>query len=306
LEELQQYNGTRWSKDDFIVIDDSFTEKTGDEISNVGRFYDYGEGEFIWGQNLVYSFYTDDKTGYPLGFRLYDKDAGTKIELAKQLIDEAEAAAEVPAETYLFDSWYCAAELIEAVESPSKDWISALKSDRLVEYAGDERLIDEIHEMVELVEREIDGDRYKLWTIKLAVSQLGEKKVIIPEKVEDGDNPVKYLMTNKIDAQSAQIIRSYGYRWRIKTLFEDSKEDLGFGGCEEQRSTSARRHWQPVMVAYSLLRLGPVRASWERFASGQRCYGPNGSTRSRKQSITSCPGFVTAGPRRRADHDRVQ
>jgi hypothetical protein len=167
-------------------------------------------------------------------------------------------AAEVQAETYLFDSLYCAQELIETIESYRKDWISALKSDRLVEFASEQRRIDEIHDMVELVEREIDGDRYKIWTKKLSVSQLGEKKVIIAEKVEDGDNPVKYLVTTKIDAQSAHIIRSYGYRWRIETFFEDSKQDLGFTDCEALRSTSARRQWQVVMFAYSLLRLGPV------------------------------------------------
>lgn len=52
------------------MIDDSFTEKTGEEIPDVGRFYDHAEGEFIWSQNLVY---TDDQTGYPLGFRLNEK-----------------------------------------------------------------------------------------------------------------------------------------------------------------------------------------------------------------------------------------
>lgn len=116
-----------------MIIDDSLTEKRGDDIPNVGRFYDHAEGEHIWGRNLVYTSYTDDKTGYPLGFRLYEKgdDTETKIELAKQLIERAEEAAEVPAETYLFDAWYCAAELIEAVESYGKDWISVLKSDRL-------------------------------------------------------------------------------------------------------------------------------------------------------------------------------
>lgn len=219
-DELQQYNETSWSKDGFIGIDASFTEKTGEEIPKVGRFYDHTEGEFIWGQNVAYSFCTDDKTGYPVGIRLYEKDAETKIDLAKQLIEEAEDAAKAPSETYLFDSWYCAREPIESIELYDKDWISALKSDRPVEYACEQRRTDEIHEMVDLVEREIDDELYKIWTKKLAVSQLGRKKVIIAEKVEDGDNPVKYLVTNRIDAHN---IRSYGYRWRIETFFEDSK-----------------------------------------------------------------------------------
>jgi len=148
LAELQDHNETRWSKDGYAVIDDTFTEKTGNETPNVGRFYDHAEGDYIWGQNLVYSYYTDDKTGYPVRFRLYEKDAETKIELATQLIEAAETRADVPAETYLFDSWYCASDLVEAVESHGKDCVSTLKSDRQVEFAGDRRRIDEVHEMV--------------------------------------------------------------------------------------------------------------------------------------------------------------
>ncbi len=51
---------------------------------------------------------------------------------------------------------------------------------------------------------------------------------------DDEDNPVKYLATNKIDAPTAHIIRSYAIRWRIETFFENSKQDLGLGNCEMQ------------------------------------------------------------------------
>ncbi len=265
LEELQKHNETRWSKKGYIAIDDSLTEKTGEEIPEAGTFYDHADGEYIWGQNLVYSFYTDEKTGYPLGFRLYEKETEvTKLDQARQLVEEAEERAEVPAKTYLFDSWYCDQELIETIESYGKDWITALKSDRKVEFAEQEWRIDELHEEVDLTDREVDGTTYRIWTRKLPVSQLGEKKVIIAEKVsedDDEDNPVKYLVTNKIDAQSADIIESYGFRWRIETFFEDSKQDLGFADCEVQRERSAKRHWHMNMLAYSLLRLGPAQCA---------------------------------------------
>ena len=264
LEELQRHGETRWSRKGYVVIDDSFTEKTGEQIPNVGRFYDHAEGDYIWGQNLVYTFYTDHKTGYPVGFRLYEKGAETKIELAKELVQEAEEDADCPARTYLFDSWYCAQELIEEIESYGKDWISVLKSNRKVEFANKEWRIDELHEEVELTDREVDGEQYRVWSKKLPVSKLGEKRVMIVEKVTeeaDEENPVKYLVTNEIDAPSPHLIRSYGYRWRIETFFEDSKQDLGFADCEAQRSTSARRHWQLVMLAYSLARLAPARSA---------------------------------------------
>lgn len=264
LEELQRHGDTRWSRKGYVVIDDSFTEKTGEDIPNVGRFYDHTDGDYLWGQNLVYTIYTDHKTGYPVGFRLYEKDAETKIEVAKELVREAEADTACPARTYLFVSWYCAQELIEEIESHGKDWISVLKSDRKVEFANQTWRIDDLHEEVDLTDRAVDSEQYRVWTKKLPVSQLGEKRVLIVEKVTDDDdetNPVKYLVTNQIDAPSPHLIRSYGYRWRIETFFEDSKQDLGFADCEAQRSTSARRHWQLVMLAYSLARLAPVRSA---------------------------------------------
>jgi hypothetical protein len=66
LEELQKHGETRWSKDGYIILDDTFTEKAGDEVPRIGRFYDHAEGDTVWGQDLIYAFYADDKTVYPL------------------------------------------------------------------------------------------------------------------------------------------------------------------------------------------------------------------------------------------------
>ena len=84
-------------------------------------------------------------------------------------------------------------------------------------------------------------------------------KLVIAEKEpeEDEENPVKYLVSNKIDAPTDHLIRSYSKRWRIETFFEDSKQDLGFGDCEMQLNEGASGDWHLLMLAYSLLRLGP-------------------------------------------------
>ncbi|ELZ45500.1 transposase ISHwa4 [Halorubrum distributum JCM 9100] len=85
-------------------------------------------------------------------------------------------------------------------------------------------------------------------------------KLVLAEKEtdeEDEENPVKYLVTNKIDAPTEHIIRSYGIRWRIETFFEDSKKDLGLGDCEIQTDEGASADWHLLMAAYSLIRLDP-------------------------------------------------
>ncbi|QSG07557.1 IS4 transposase [Halapricum desulfuricans] len=103
LEELQNHGETRWSKDGYIVIDDSVLQRTGKELPGAGSFYDHSEGKPVWGQNLVYAFYTDHKTSYPLAFRQYEKAdddeedvEATKYELAQEIITELEEEIGVP------------------------------------------------------------------------------------------------------------------------------------------------------------------------------------------------------------------
>ena len=105
LEELQKHGETRWSKDGYIILDDTITEKAGDSVPGVGRFYDHAEGDTVWGQNIVYAFYADEKTAYPLAFRLYE-DEDSKLDLAREIITELEEEVGARRDTYLFDSWY--------------------------------------------------------------------------------------------------------------------------------------------------------------------------------------------------------
>jgi hypothetical protein len=73
LEELQNHGETRWSKDGYIILDDTINQKAGDEVPGVGDFYDHTEDDTVWGQDLIYAIYADDKTAYPLTFRLYEQ-----------------------------------------------------------------------------------------------------------------------------------------------------------------------------------------------------------------------------------------
>jgi hypothetical protein len=41
-------------------------------VPGVGHFYDHAKADTVWGQDLIYAFYADDKTAYRL-FRLYEK-----------------------------------------------------------------------------------------------------------------------------------------------------------------------------------------------------------------------------------------
>ena len=160
LEELQKHGETRWSQDGYIILDDSVTDKTGKELPGVGTFYDHAEGETVWGQNLVYAFYADEKTAYPLAFRLYDDDDDqSKYDLAREIVTELEEEVGVPADTYLMDAWFTHdSNLIEHIESYGKDWVGPLRSNRQVTYGGEEIRVDALEERIDTVEREIDDE----------------------------------------------------------------------------------------------------------------------------------------------------
>ncbi|GAB7011055.1 IS701 family transposase [Halorubrum trueperi] len=292
---LQDHDDTRMSKKGVVALDDTLNDKSGKHIPGTDWFYDHNEGHTVWSQNLVFSLYADQKTSYPLDFRLVDKDGPSKIDLAKQLIDQAEAAG-VPAATYVYDAWFSSKEVNEHVESYDKDWITLLPVNRKIKYDGEWLSVDELYERVELVERTVDDETYRIWTQKRLIKSLdAEKKVLLVEPVEEDDDEIdeedeeaadeedtaetstddeeseeeddgdededdepefRCLVTNKIDAPAAHLIRLYTRRWRIETFFRDSRQDLGLGDCEVRNERGAKRHWHLVMLAYSLLRLG--------------------------------------------------
>jgi len=48
LDGLQEHGETRWSKDAYIILDDTLTEKTGDEVPGIGMFYGHAKNDTVW------------------------------------------------------------------------------------------------------------------------------------------------------------------------------------------------------------------------------------------------------------------
>jgi len=53
--------------------DGTITEKAGNFVPGVSNFYDHAEGDTVWGQDLIYAFYAENKTAYSLTLRLHEK-----------------------------------------------------------------------------------------------------------------------------------------------------------------------------------------------------------------------------------------
>jgi hypothetical protein len=70
LGEARKHGETRWSKDCYIIPEDTTTEKVGDKVPGVGRLYDHAENNTLLGQNIIYVFYATTKQPVPSHFPL--------------------------------------------------------------------------------------------------------------------------------------------------------------------------------------------------------------------------------------------
>jgi len=277
LELLQKNKKTAWKKEGVVCIDDTFSEKTGKTMEAVGWYKSHtGEKEYILAHNLVYSHYADREVQYPLNFKLYVKEKDiikqkltktfkSKITLAKELVDAAEAAG-VPATLYVFDSWYFAKELTDHIESYGKDWISISKLNRTVLWNGNKIKLGEF------VTKTIPWESYKrlgvngkiFWYFTKSVTLKTNGKVRIVSTFEEKDGKrEKYptvLVTNRTDWDVTKIIKNYTLRWGIETFFRDSKQSLGFEDYQLRSIDAVERHLCLVNLAYSLLELQRVES----------------------------------------------
>ncbi|WP_114579297.1 IS701 family transposase [Saliphagus sp. LR7] len=299
---LQQADDTRWSSEGVVDDDDTFTHKTGKKIPHAGKYYDHGIHSYIWGQNIVYALYADEKTTYPLGFRLYKKNDKRRVELAIELVDELIEIG-VRADTYLFDMFYSSEEFVTHLEGYGKEWVSAVKSDTRVSYGGDRIRVDALSQRIDTVPRTVNGDIYQIWTQKRDVGRLGEVKLLITEKEssdEDEEPSVKYIVSNKIDAPASHLIELYAMRWRVETFFRDTKQDLGFGDCELRHAAGASRHWHLLMLAYSLLKFGAAHSALGTIL-GHASSLRNDVKRSFRESVQNLLSWALTSPDRSID-----
>jgi len=290
LDLLRQKPKTGWNKFGCVSIDDVLAHKTGEKIEGVARFYDHVDRKYVIAHNLVTSQYVDKRTGYPLDYRIYfkkDSDGAkkhgfkTKIELACELVDHA-VESECPATTFVFDSWYLAPKLTDTIHGYGRDWVSRCKSNRKVRILGRYMQIKEFAKTLssdDFHKEDIDSDTsYWAFTKTVQVTKLGRVRIVISHDNEKLEGKPVYIVTNRKDWDSKQILKKYSFRQPIEPFYRDTKQHLGLEECQLRNLQGIKRHWYLVLLAYSLIKLSVcenILSRWEKpietIGDGCRC-----------------------------------
>jgi hypothetical protein len=208
----------------------------------------------------------------------------TKIALAIDLVDEA-IGRKVPFGVVVFDAWYLAEELVQVLARRPKDWISLLKTNRLLETAsvhlrdanGWTLKLPGPHLAVEELVPLIPANAYRAVTVReqtswcfmltVRIPGLGKVRIVVSFEHETLTGRQVVLVTNRLDWNAAKIIRRYSQRWPTETFDQDGKGHLGFHEYRMRSAEAIGKHWCLVFVAYSLLHLTCLPAGADRTRS---------------------------------------
>ncbi len=226
-------------------------------------------------------------------FRARHEQFQTKIALATELIEGA-IRHNVPFGVVVFDAWYLAEDLIQVLARRRKDWISLLKTNRLLETAsfllrdangwtlkrpGPHIAVEELVPLIPATAyRPVKVGEHMYWCFTLAVRipGLGKVRLVVSCEQESLTGRYVVLVTNRPDWSAAKIISLYSQWWPTATFYQDGKGHLGFHAYRMRSAEAIGKHWWLVFVASSLLHLtclpaGPGRTRGLIHTIGDAC-----------------------------------
>lgn len=218
----------------YLIIDDTAWARWAQHSEAVSWVWSSTHGRVLRGHQVVLLVWTDGQVRVPLGMRLWKKGGASKVELAGQLLREAERRGMRP-EYVLFDSWYAAASLLHLLESLSWKYVARLKSNRLFE-----------------------GQRVRdRWPHRYgrAVGRLRKVKheVVV---VKDGR---RYFVSNQRELSSAELKRHYRVRQQIEEVFRLLKQEFGWGAASAQRARAQVAHLHLGLYALCLTEAAAIK-----------------------------------------------
>lgn len=196
-----------------VVFDDTIIHKTGKLIPGVMKLYDHTENRYVNGQCIVTSHFVGNED-YPLDIKQYTKEK-TKIELAIELIDNHEKRR--LGGTYVFDPWYLAKDVVSHIEKKGRNWVSRLKSNRILLVKGKKVNVTNFYKSIPTNKFKpitIDGKEYKVFSKVVNVSKLGKIRLVISEY----NDTVAFLVTNRKDWDVKKVVGFYAKRFEVEAF----------------------------------------------------------------------------------------
>ena len=225
------------SEDGCLIFDDTVQEKKWTDESNIMCWhFDHTVGRSVRGINMLNALYYSNGVSIPLSFEIIEKfeysDIKTKVvkrkasktknELMREMIFTA-VKNQVKFKYVLMDSWFGAKENFEFIKKYKKEFISAIKSNRLIALSLEDKKAGKFIRVDEVTLSDKQSIRGYLRGY--------DKEVLLVRRIftnKDGSIGILNMVSSELTLDGASISTIYEKRWKVEEFFKSLKHNVDF------------------------------------------------------------------------------
>jgi hypothetical protein len=258
-----------------LIFDDTIQEKAWtDESDLICWHYDHCCGRTVKGINLLNALYHCGGRSVPVAFELVKKplqcdlvtrevkrkSGMTKNEMMREMIRVCLQNA-LKFRFVLMDSWFSSEENFEFITSQGKDFIAALKDNRLVALSLEDW---KAKRFVRIDKLEFPEQIAVQGWLKGAARAVRLVRQVF--KNQDGSTGTLHLVCSDITCDYETITTSYKKRWQVEVFHKSLKSNAGMAKSPTQTLRTQSNHVFMAIVAVFKLECLSVKAKLNPFA----------------------------------------
>jgi hypothetical protein len=273
---LAQALSRRLGTPGYLCVDDVVIEKRFAKLLAWAAWtYSFADKRKVYGCHIVLLCWTSDPTGLwriPVAFRLWRPQRSCtpgryqkKTELVETMLREVVAAG-CPAAYLVGDTAYTGGHLSKTASRLGLTWVGTLAPRTTVVYHGRRQQVRTLAARLHLKWRPKLGVRAA--ALQVYAPSVGQVQLVVLRN-EHGNG--EYLVTNGLATDLSTLVRRKWSRWRIETIFRDTKQAAGLAACQAWVDQALVRHVALVFLTFVVLQLlrhapqetvGAVKARW--------------------------------------------
>jgi len=261
----------------YLVVDDVIIEKPfAKRLPWAAWTYSFAQKRKVYGCHIVLLTWTSDPTGrwrLPVAFRLWRPKRTCrpgryqkKTELVVAMLHELVAAG-CPAAYLVGDTAYTGGGVSKAATRLGLVWVGTLSPRTTVVYRGRRQAVRELAGRLKLRWRPKLGVRAV--ALRVYAPALGQVQLVV---LKNQHGNFEYLVTHALATDLTLLVQRKRSRWRIETIFRDTKQLAGLAACQGWVDQALVRHVALVFLTFVVLQVlrrdpqetvGAVKTRWQ-------------------------------------------
>lgn len=249
--------------DGVLIFDDTIQEKAWtDENDIMCWHFDHVSGRNVRGINLLNALYYSGDVAVPVAFEVIRKPVlfcdiktqqlkraseVTKNELMREMVTTC-VRNQLKFQYVLMDSWFSSVENFEHIVKAKKNFVAALKNNRLIALSEDDKRQGRFVQIESLALS--DKHAVRGWLKGYAHEVLLVRQVFTNK---DGSTGLLNLACSDVTCSGADITAIYQKRWKVEVFHKSLKSNAGLAKSPTRTKTTQNNHI--FMAIYAVFKL---------------------------------------------------